>query len=259
MILLSNIFRSFNTVSEQGETKKIGIRSLKLPTDSEPTNNLSLDVIYAERDRILEQANGTIEHNKSEIEQMRQTANEDIAAMHTAWENEKTILQQQAYEEGFQIGHEEGRSKVLAEMADTIKLTNDTTTLSNENAKHHLANQERVILDLGIRTAERIIGKTLEDDEEIYISIVRRALKEAREMKEVRLYVSIDYFKLISDNRQELASIFPPDVPFLVFANDDFASTQCYIETNHGRIVVSIDDQLNELKERLVEIMESGD
>ena len=69
----------------------------------------------------------------------------------------------------------------------------------------------------------------------------------------------LDYFELISDNRAELASIFPPDVPFLIFANEDFDSTECYIETNHGRIVVSVDEQLNELREQLIEIMESGD
>ena len=28
-------------------------------------------------------------------------------------------------------------------------------------------------------------------------------------------------------------------------------ATECYIETNHGRIVVSIDEQLNELRESL--------
>ena len=93
-----------------------------------------------------------------------------------------------------------------------------------------------------------LLDKTLEDDEEVYLSVVKRALKEAREMKEIKLYVSLDYFELVSDNRSELASIFPPNVPFLIFANDDFESDDCYIETNHGRIVVSIDEQLNELK-----------
>ncbi len=29
-------------------------------------------------------------------------------------------------------------------------------------------------------------------------------------------------------------------------------ATECYIETNHGRIVVSIDEQLNELRESLL-------
>jgi len=64
---------------------------------------------------------------------------------------------------------------------------------------------------------------------------------------------------MISANRAELAALFPPDVPFLIFANDDFETTECYIETNHGRIVVSMDEQLNELRERLLEIMESGE
>ena len=72
-----------------------------------------------------------------------------------------------------------------------------------------LMSQERVILELAMRTAERIIGQTLEDDEESYLSVVKRALKEAREMKEIKLYVSLDYFELVSDNRSELASIFP--------------------------------------------------
>ena len=55
-----------------------------------------------------------------------------------------------------------------------------------------------------------------------FLSIVRRAIKEAREMKEIKLYVSTEYFELVSNNRAELASIFPPDVPFLIFANEDF-------------------------------------
>ena len=99
-----------------------------------------------------------------------------------------------------------------------------------------------------MRTAERIMGQTLQEDQESYLSLVKRALKEAREMKEIKLYVSLDYFELVSDNRTELASIFPPDVPFLIFVNEDFNATDCYIETNHGRIVVSIDEQLNELR-----------
>ena len=33
--------------------------------------------------------------------------------MQAAWENEKTVLQQQAYEEGFQVGYEEGHNKVI--------------------------------------------------------------------------------------------------------------------------------------------------
>jgi flagellar assembly protein FliH len=259
MTLLSNVFRSFNTILENGKTKEITIRSLSVQKEINSETSLSLDAIHVERDRLMKDANKVIEQEKAAIEQLRQIATEDILSMQAAWENEKTVHQQQAYDEGFQVGYEEGHNKSLSDMAASIRAANEATTLSNENAAHYLVSQERVILELAMLSAERIIGQTLQDEEEVYLSVVKRALKETREMREIKLYVSLDYFELVSDNRLELASIFPPNVPFLIFANDDFESTECYIETNHGRIVVSIDEQLNELREKLIGIMESGD
>jgi len=244
---------------EDGETKEISIRSLSISQEVDTEMSMSLDSILAERDRLLKEAKTINEQEKKAIEQLRQTATEDILAMQTAWEKEKIILQQKAYDEGFQVGYEEGHNKSLSDMAASISTANETTELSYENARQYLASQERIILDLAMLSAERIIGQTLQDDEEVYLSVVKRALKETREMKEIKLYVSLDYFELVSENRSELASIFPPNVPFLIFANDDFKSDECYIETNHGRIVVSIDEQLNELREKLIGLMESGD
>ena len=67
---------------------------------------------------------------------MRQTATEDIASMQAAWQDEKTVLQQQAYDEGFQVGYEEGRNKVLIRYGRLHSVTaNETTELSYENAQ----------------------------------------------------------------------------------------------------------------------------
>ncbi len=50
--------------------------------------------------------------------------------------------------------------------------------------------------------------------------------------------------QLISKNRDELAEMFPTDVPFMIFVNEDLKIRNSYIETNHGRIVVSMDDTI---------------
>lgn len=230
-----------------------------MPTIDGSEEVLSKEVLFVERDRMLKDARTQIELERSAVEQMRQTAQEDITAMQTAWEQEKTALQQKAYDEGFQVGYEEGRNKSISDMSESVKIANEVTVQSKENALKYLDDQERNILEIAMRTAERILGKTLEEDEDAFLSIVKRGLKEAREMKEIKLYTSVYRFELISSNRAELASIFPPDVPFLLFANDDFDTDDCIIETNQGRIVVSVDEQLNELKEKLVEMLESGD
>ncbi|QTD42328.1 flagellar assembly protein FliH [Sporosarcina sp. Te-1] len=259
MTSLSKIFRSINTISEAANVKEIAIRNLRPPVSEGMKEELTMEAVLKERELLLNEARQEIELEKSAIAKMRETASSDITAMQEAWQQEKNVLQQQAYDEGFQVGFEEGRNKALADMQDAIQRANDITRISQENAEKYLESQERVILDLAMTTAERILGLKLEEDEDAFLTIVKRGLKEAREMKEVKLYVSSEYFPLLSENRTELAAIFPPDVPFLIFANEDFDSTECTIETNHGRIVVSVDEQLNELKEKLVEILEGGE
>lgn len=258
MTSLSNIYRAANTISKEGNVKEITIRTLNRSSTNEE-QEITQESLVVERDRLIQEAKMRIETEKFELEQLRQTALEDIAAMKSAWEQEKTKLQQQAYEEGFQQGYEEGRNKSLSDMNESVKVANEVTIRSHENALKYIEDQEKVILGIAMKTAERILGTKLEKDEEQFLSIVKKGLKEVREMKEVKLYVSIGHYDFISSNRDELVSIFPPEVPFLIFANDDFDVNDCIIETNQGRIVVSVDEQLNMLKEQLFDLMESGD
>lgn len=260
MTSLSNLFRSERTVVKQNQVKEISIRSLQnepVPQVSSeaPVNNAAM---FAERNQMLQEIQQRSDIANADIQKRMESAAVDIESMRSAWSNEKEQLQQQAYDEGFQAGFEDGRNKVISDMQEMIQAANETTTLSYQNATQYLINQERVILDIALRSAEQIINQTIEEDEETYLSIVRKGIKEAQEMKEIKLFVPTEHFKMVTDNRAELSSIFPPETPFLIFVNEDFDATDCFIETNHGRIVVSVDEQLNELKEQLVEIMESG-
>lgn len=258
MTSLSNLFRPLETKSENVASRKIGIRNFT-SVELGHKGNLSIETMNSERNTMLEEARKQNDIERNNLDEMRRKTIEDIAALKREWETKKAALQQEAYEEGFQTGFGEGRDKAHSEMATSVQLANEATEQSHENANQYLSSQERVILDLAMLTANRIMGEALEVDEEKFLSVVRKALKEVREMKEIKLYVSIDYYKLVSDHRAELASIFPPDIPLLIFVNDDFDSTECYIETNHGRIIVGIDEQLSHLREQLIEIMESGD
>ncbi|PIC75206.1 flagellar assembly protein FliH [Sporosarcina sp. P17b] len=259
MTSLSNLFRSERTVMNQSPTKEILIRNLQPSQPVEETvEPVSMGKVFMERNRLLQEMEQRKSIVDTEIKQRLDQAAADVESMHAAWASEKEELQQQAYDEGFQAGYEDGRNKAMAEMREMIEAANETTTLSYENATQYLINQERVILDIGMHSAERIINRVIEEDDEAYLSIVRKGIKEAQESKEIKLFVPTEQFKMVTTHRSELASIFPPETPFLIFVNEDFNATDCFIETNHGRIVVSVDDQLNELKEQLVKIMEDG-
>ncbi|MEK4522594.1 flagellar assembly protein FliH [Psychrobacillus sp. FSL W7-1493] len=257
MTLLSKIFRNVQMDGNAEKFRPIHIRNLNVEETSDGTPIAIKESFNIERSKMLDEVNQEITTKQKqlqlEVENTRQQIQQDL----NEWNNQKLSYQQSAYEEGFAQGLEEGRQKALADMQSSLKTANEAMQTAYENAAAYLQQQEQVILELSIRNAERIIGVKLEEDHDLFLSIVQRGLKEAREMKEIKIYVSPYYFNLVSKNREELASIFPIDVPFMIFVDEEMNDTDCYIETNRGRIVVSIDEQVKELRRKLVDILES--
>ncbi|WP_322788387.1 flagellar assembly protein FliH [Rummeliibacillus pycnus] len=258
MTSLSKIIRFDNPETSKENFRTIEIKELFLPTENVEEEITQLNILE-ERDKLIREAQLDIQNQREAFEQQCLSEQQALEEAKNKWQEEKIELQQKAYEEGFQQGLEEGRLKAQANMSEAIQLANNTILQSKTNADQYLQEQENIILDLAIRSAERILGVTLEENHERYIEIVRRGLKEAREMKEIKLYVSPTYHQLVTEHREELSSMFPVGVPLMIFVNEDIGDTDSYIETNHGRIIVSIDQQLNELRLKLLEILESVD
>ncbi|PYF07105.1 flagellar assembly protein FliH [Ureibacillus chungkukjangi] len=258
---MSRIIRSNNAIQKKQEQVKIQVRNL-FKVDFEGEGNfqeptLTMEEINAERDQILSIAKMEIEAQKQEFERYRQEQIENIDQLRKMWEEEKLVLEQNAYDQGFQQGYEEGMKKAQVDMQEAYSLANKIIDDSRSMAQSYIEEQERVILELAISASERIIGTSLDRDDEVFLSIIKRGVKEAREMKEVKIYVSPRYHQLVSQHREELVEMFPTDVPLLVFVDEELNETECYIETNHGRIVVSVDEQLSELRIKLNEILDS--
>lgn len=218
---------------------------------------ITMDDVLKERDRLIAEAQAKLEAERVAFEQVKQQELDEIEQIKQTWQEEQPIRLQEAYDEGFGQGYEDGINKANEAMAESLATANGVITHANENARKYIEDQEQVVLELGLTAAERILNATLERNDEVFVAIIKRGLKEAREMKEIKIYVSPMYYELISESRDELAEMFPTDVPFMIFVNEDIENTECFIETNHGRIVVSIDQQLNELRLKLNEILES--
>lgn len=263
MTSLSRIIRSVYTQSNGDHVKKIQIRDMFEMHEVEngevsPQKQITIEEVLEERDRLLAEARATLQAEREAFEQEKQMFYQEIEHLKQDWEEERPNRVQEAYDEGFGQGYEDGTNKANEAMAQSLQTANEIIIHARENARKYIEDQESIILELGLTAAERIIDASLERDNELFVSIVRRGLKEAREMKEIKIYVSPTYYALITSNRDELAEMFPTDVPFMIFVNEDLENeTECYIETNYGRIVVSIDEQLNELRLKLHEILES--
>ncbi|MGN7478530.1 flagellar assembly protein FliH [Solibacillus silvestris] len=263
---MSRIIRSTNAQkAEEASVVEIKLQSYFEPihygkTEEEAiddTPQQTLEDIHEERQRMLNEAANEIEQQREQFEQFRKEQLAAIEALKQTWEEEKAVLQQEAYDAGFAQGYEDGVQKANANMQQELQSANETMADAQKNAAAYIESQEAVLLELALTAAERIINAQLDRDDELYVSIIERGLKEAREMKEIKLYVSPKFHKLVTQHQEELSEMFPVNVPFMIFVNEDLQETESYIETNHGRIVVSIDDQLQELRRQLYELIES--
>jgi flagellar assembly protein FliH len=226
-------------------------------THNETIHVPTMEEILEERDRLLQESMQQIEQQRFQFEQYQAEQMQAIEQLKQLWEEEKLQLQQDAYNEAFSQGYEEGIQKASSSMEETLQAVNEAIELAKVNADKYIEDQEQVILHLAMNSAEKIIGHELHSTEETYISIVKRALKEVREFKNIKVYVAAQYYSLVSKYRDELAEMFPPDVQFLIFVNEDLNELESYIETNHGRVIVSIDSQLQQLRLKLSEILDS--
>lgn len=264
MTSLSRIIRSIHYNQQQEEKKEITIRPMFQPETFgeslevvETPHVPTLEEVLAERNQLLREANAKIEAERAQFAEHVEAQQQQLAEAQQAFEESLPGIQQEAYDSGFQQGYEEGTLKAQADLAEALATANATIAQAQQNALQYIEEQEALILELALKSAEQIIGTVLQRDDAAFLTIIEKALKEAREMKSIKIYVAPEYYELVSNNRSDLMTMFPPDVPFLIFVNEDLAATESYIETNHGRIVVSIDVQLQELRKALNELLHS--
>ena len=258
MTSLSRIIRSFHVQPKEEDVREIKIQRIfeeeALPEMGEDVT-LTVADVHRERDTLLAEARATLNAEQQAFTEERAQLLDEVEQLRQAWEEERPQHVNQDYEDGFAQGYEEGAQKAEAALHADLEQANYIVQQAAENAQAYLASQEQVILALAMQAAEHIIGTSLEHNKELFVPVVKRALKEAREMKEIKIYVAPKYYEVLTAKRDELAEIFPPDVPLLLFVIEELEETECYIETDHGRIVVTIDEQLSELRSKLFELL----
>lgn len=234
--------------------KVIGVRKISPLKKSEQSE---LDqTIEFEKQKILEKfhsdAQSLLDNARKEAELIKK----DIDKDQTAWYQEKQLLMEEAKKEGYQQGLHEGQSQGFDQYRDQIELAKKIVDDSKEEFLKHIESSEKVILDLGIQTAEKILQTTIADHSDKFYSLVKHVLKEAREYKEVHIHIHPSHFNYVMEHKDELDAFFANNQQCYIYPNDELEIHQCFIESGNGRIDASINSQLTELKKKLLEFLE---
>jgi flagellar assembly protein FliH len=253
MISLSRLIKSYWANQIQKENKVISIKVLR-QGENESQADVSTDL---ERNSLIEKAHKNAEQIISKANAHAEMIKEQIDSEKLAWEQEKEALIEQAKQEGFQAGLLEGRQKGFQEFKESIDLAREVIDSAKKDYKLTLESSDKAILDLALKVSEKILGKMINENEENFLHLVKRALKEAREYREIELHVHPVHYGFLLSQKEELMSIFPRETNFYIYPNEDLSETSCVIESANGQIDASIDSQLEQVKKKLFELLES--
>jgi flagellar assembly protein FliH len=254
MILLSRLIKSQYTSNIPAEKKVISIRVLESSEQQEVPQVFTHT--EDERRRILEsavaEADNIVSKAIEEAEQIRQQAQLE----QQEWDQQKSLLAEESRQLGFEQGYQEGRTQGYEEYRQTIMFAQETVDASKRDYENHIESSEKVILDLGVKIAGKIIGEKLAADE-AFLPLVKRALKNSRDYRDIQLHIHPKHYQELLNQKDELIAIFPKDIDFYIYPDEDLEETSCIIESENGRVDASVDSQLEEIKNKLFEMLES--
>lgn len=254
MTLLSKIIKSRTGVQSEIKAKVIEIKDISCLQPVEEIDET--DPLEQEKKLILEkfqqQAHEIIQRAEQEALLIKNQTLEEKQA----WNEEKALLIEEAKAIGFQQGLTEGQQQGFAQYNGQLDMVNQMTADLKGEYVRYIESAEKVILDLGMKVAERILHETIEEQPEKFLNIVKEALKEVKEHREVHILVHPTQYSFVIQCKDELDAIFPSNQQCYVYADDELSEFQCLIETSHGRVDASVDSQLTELKVKLMEFVE---
>lgn len=254
MISLSNLIKPIWPNLEQGEEKVISIK--KIGSNEQEEDEQSNEQMMERNADLLSQAQAEAEQILQKARREYEAAMADIQVQRHSWQEEKEWLIQQAKEEGYQDGWKEGQQHGYAEYRTLIEEAKGIIHAAKGDYATYLESSEKVILELAVKIAEKIVAKKIEE-EEYFTALVKRALKEVKECHDIRIHVHPHDYTFVLSQKEELLSIFSNEAKLFIYPDEEMTQGGCIIESETGRIDASIDTQLSEVKKILTEILES--
>lgn len=161
-------------------------------------------------------------------------------------------LGKEAEQQGFQAGFVQGLQQ--AEQDSSEKRTEMTHLLEMAYAeKANIIQQaEPFLLSLSVTIAEKVIHNELQQDTQQLIHIIQQALKQVEESEDVTMQVSPEDYPVIIPFLEELKTYIKADSELKLIPVANLTPGGCRIHTASGSYDAMVDNQLEEIKNKLL-------
>ncbi|UXO89740.1 flagellar assembly protein FliH [Bacillus safensis] len=197
--------------------------------------------------RILEQANSELEKTMAEINQRR-----------IDFEEERMQLIEEAKQAGYQEGFQKGEADANMQYQAILDQANDIVSLARQDYEEKIESSAEQIVELAFELAKRV-WYAAEDTKDQFLALVKQVIAEVKEYENISIYVDPEHYEHVMEYKDELIRILQKDTHLAIYSDEKAPKGTCYVETSFGKVEASVDTQMNQLKEKLLEVIDSGD
>jgi flagellar assembly protein FliH len=197
--------------------------------------------------RIVEQANSELEKTMAEINQRR-----------AAFEEERMQLIEEAKQAGYQDGFQKGEVDAISQYQSILDQANDIVSLAKQDYEEKIESSAEKIVELAFELAKRV-WYSAEDTKDQFLALVKQVISEVKEYDDISIYVDPEHYDHVMEYKDELIRILQKDTHLAIYSDEKAPKGTCYVETSFGKVEASVDTQMNQLKEKLLEVIDSGD
>ncbi|MFP3809797.1 flagellar assembly protein FliH [Bacillus sp. SIMBA_005] len=197
--------------------------------------------------RIVEQANNELEKTMAEINQRR-----------ADFEEERIQLIEQAKQAGYQDGFQKGEADAMSQYRSILDQANDIVSLAKQDYEEKIESSAEKIVELAFELAKRV-WYSAEDTKDQFLALVKQVISEVKEYDDISIYVDPKHYDHVMEYKDELIRILQKDTHLAIYSDEKAPKGTCYVETSFGKVEASVDTQMNQLKEKLLEVIDSGE
>ncbi|KIL12395.1 hypothetical protein C2W58_00231 [Bacillus pumilus] len=197
--------------------------------------------------RIVEQANSELEKTMAEINQRR-----------ADFEEERMQLIEEAKQAGYQDGFQKGEADAISQYRSILDQANDIVSLAKQDYEEKIESSAEKIVELAFELAKRV-WYSAEDTKDQFLALVKQVISEVKEYDDISIYVDPEHYDHVMEYKDELIRILQKDTHLAIYSDEKAPKGTCYVETSFGKVEASVDTQMNQLKEKLLEVIDSGD
>ena len=241
--------------------------AFKASWDSEKEKMVSAS--QAEAERIIEDARQSafdeIKRGKNEAQKTMQDANdsadsiikdaeEKAASMLSEAEERVSGIEKDAFEQGFREGSDSGFSNGRDEVERLIEKVHLVLNNAIEKRNQIIEESETQLINLVLLISQKVIKVISENQKNVVINNVIQALRKLKTRGEVVVRVNLADVQLTTDHIKDFMRMVDNIRSITVLEDSTVDKGGCIIETDFGEIDARIASQLNEIKDRILEL-----